>query len=228
MDAAATPADQSQPAAARVAGPTSDTFAAELSRQLAAEFKLEGDLQLELLRPWTAPTLAPAGDWQVALVEAPAVPASTMLIHCRLLSGGAVAGDWTLPVHAQVWRDAWITREPVAHAENFDPAKLDTRRVDLLREREALPASADEHESVFTHAISGGRLLTWHDLSRKALVHKGELVEVHVSEGALLITMKGQALENGARGDTITIRNLESQKNFPALVVEESRVQVRL
>jgi flagella basal body P-ring formation protein FlgA len=43
----------------------------------------------------------------------------------------------------------------------------------------------------------------------------------------LQITMKALALENGARGDTVTLRNPESQKNFAATVVDENRVQVR-
>jgi flagella basal body P-ring formation protein FlgA len=34
-------------------------------------------------------------------------------------------------------------------------------------------------------------------------------------------------MENGAQGDTVTVRNPESQKNFAAVVVDENRVQVR-
>ena len=46
-------------------------------------------------------------------------------------------------------------------------------------------------------------------------------------EGLLTITMKGLAMENGAQGDTVTIRNPESHKDFSALVVDENHVQVR-
>jgi flagella basal body P-ring formation protein FlgA len=39
--------------------------------------------------------------------------------------------------------------------------------------------------------------------------------------------MKALAMESGARGDTVTVRNPQSQKNFAAVVVDENRVQVR-
>ena len=39
--------------------------------------------------------------------------------------------------------------------------------------------------------------------------------------------VKALAMENGAQGDTVTVRNPESQKNFAAVVVDEKHVQVR-
>jgi flagella basal body P-ring formation protein FlgA len=39
--------------------------------------------------------------------------------------------------------------------------------------------------------------------------------------------MKALAMENGAQGDTVTVRNPVSQKNFAAVVVDENRAQVR-
>jgi flagella basal body P-ring formation protein FlgA len=39
--------------------------------------------------------------------------------------------------------------------------------------------------------------------------------------------MKALAMENGAQGDTVTLRNPVSRKDFSALVVDENRVQVR-
>jgi flagella basal body P-ring formation protein FlgA len=34
-------------------------------------------------------------------------------------------------------------------------------------------------------------------------------------------------MENGAQGDTVTVRNAESRKDFAAMVVSENRVQIR-
>ena len=59
-------------------------------------------------------------------------------------------------------------------------------------------------------------------------MRKGDLVEVSVNEGALSVTMKGLALESGAQGDIVTVRNPQSRKDFVAVVTHENRVQVRL
>ena len=70
-------------------------------------------------------------------------------------------------------------------------------------------------------------MLTWRDITRRPLVRKGNLVEVSAGDGQLLITMKALAMENGAQGDTVTVRNPVSRKDFAAMVVDENRVQVR-
>jgi flagella basal body P-ring formation protein FlgA len=99
--------------------------------------------------------------------------------------------------------------------------------VDAFRERDVLPASAGDSSFIFSRGIGAGRTLTWRDIVRRPLVKKGELVEVSASSGSLLVTMKALAMESGARGETISVRNPESQKNFAAIVVDEKRVQVR-
>ena len=53
------------------------------------------------------------------------------------------------------------------------------------------------------------------------------MVEVAAVDGPLVVTMKGMAMESGAKGETVTIRNPESRKDFAALVIAENRVQVR-
>ncbi|NBR60006.1 MAG: flagella basal body P-ring formation protein FlgA, partial [Opitutaceae bacterium] len=56
---------------------------------------------------------------------------------------------------------------------------------------------------------------------------KGDLIEVAAIDGQLQIIMRGLAMENGAAGDTVTVRNPESKRNFAAQVIAENRVQIR-
>jgi len=70
-------------------------------------------------------------------------------------------------------------------------------------------------------------MLTWRDITRRPLVKKGDIVEVSASTGLLVVTMKALAMESGAQGETVTVRNPESHKNFSAIVVDENRVKVR-
>ncbi|HYC72676.1 MAG TPA: flagellar basal body P-ring formation chaperone FlgA [Opitutaceae bacterium] len=201
-------------------------FIAAVTRELTAHFGLDGDLQLELLRPWAVPART-ARAWTIEIADYPAVAASAMLVRCRVLADGATVAEATLSLRASLWRDAWAVRTPVTPGATFDPVHLEARRVDLFRERDALPAAVGDAGFVFTRAVPAGRLLTWRDLARRPLVRKGDVVEVSASEGMLAITMKALALQNGARGEAVTVRNLESRKDFTAFVVDENRVQVR-
>lgn len=205
---------------------TPQDFTAALTRELASHFNLEGDLQLELLRAWTAPSVS-ATNWQVEVTEFPSIAASAMMVRCRVLADGANAGDLTVTLRAALWRDAWVTRQPVTTGSPFDPAALEARRIDLFRERDALPAAVGDQSYVFARGINTGRVVTWRDIARRPLVKKGDMVEVSAAEGTLSITMKAMALQSGAQGEAVTLRNLESRKDFTAFVVDENRVQVR-
>jgi len=205
---------------------TQEACTAALTRELTAHFNLEGELQLELLRAWTPPALA-AADWQVVITEFPSVAASAMMVRCRLVADGAAAGELTLTLRAALWRDAWVTRQPVTTGAIFDSALLESRRVDLFRERDALPAATGDQTFLFTRGINPGRVVTWRDIARRPLVRKGDMVEVSAAEGNLSITMKAIALQSGAQGEAVTLRNLESRKDFTAFVVDENHVQVR-
>jgi flagella basal body P-ring formation protein FlgA len=203
-----------------------ERLVAELVRDLTAHFKFEGDLQLELLRSWLAPART-ASAWQVSVLEYPATPSPSMLVRFRLFADGAPLTDLAVVVRASLWRDAWATRQPVAVGATFDPALLEARRVDVLREHDVLPAEAGDRSFVFTLSVPAGRMLTWRDISRRPLVRKGGLVEVSASDGLLLVTMKALAMQNGAQGETITVRNPESRRDFSATVIDENHVQVR-
>ncbi len=203
-----------------------ESFAAALSRDLAAHFNLEGDLQLEFLRPWSSPDRV-ASDWQIQVADYPSLPASSMLLRCRIIADGQLVGEFSLLLRASLWRDAWMARQPVANNATFEPSMLETRRVDFLRDRDSLPATVGDRSFIFVRGVQAGRFLTWRDIARRPLVRKGEVVEVSAAAGQLVLSMKGLAMQNGAHGEVVTIRNLDSKKDFSAFVVDENHVQVR-
>jgi flagella basal body P-ring formation protein FlgA len=199
---------------------------AGLTRQLTDRYQIEGDLQLDLLRAWNAPAVTGAAP-EVVVVESPTTLAPSLLVRVRLQNGTSSLGEYTVQVHCQIFRDVWITRNPVERGAPFDAGELDTRRVDVLRERDAMPAVQGDTTLRYARSISGGRLITWRDVARRALVRKGEVIDVTATDGALSITMKALAMENGSAGETVRVRNLESKKEFPVLVVSDARGQVR-
>ena len=216
---AAAPADAPAPLAR-------EEFLAAVTRDLAAHFNLGGELQLDLLRPWTPPRGAAAA-WTVSILEYPVAPSSAMLVRCRILAEHLPPADTSVVLRAAHWQDAWVTRTPLAMGAVFDSAQLELRRTDLFRERDVVPATVGGRDYVLTRSVAAGRVLTWRDLARRPLVRKGGVVEVSAAEGALLVTLKAVAMESGAQGDTVTVRNPDSHKNFAAVVIDENRVQVR-
>ncbi|HEX2860723.1 MAG TPA: hypothetical protein VHN79_03745, partial [Lacunisphaera sp.] len=137
-----------------------DAFVSAVTRELSTHFNLEGELQVELLRAWNPPQMV-AHDWQVTVTEYPAVAASAMLLRYRIVADGQVAAESTLPLRASLWCDVWIARQPLTYGATFDPAMLDTRRADLFRDRDALPAAVGDQGFIFARAVNPGRVVTW-------------------------------------------------------------------
>lgn len=205
---------------------SAETATAQLTQALQEHFRAEGELQLELLRPWTAPNVT-AREWQVQVAEFPASLASSILLRVRVLADGRVVSEQTHTARAALWREAWASKSPITAGTTFDVSSLETRRIDALRDRDALPAQIGDGSYIFNRGVSSARLLTWRDIARRPLVRKGETVEVSATDGQLVLTLKGIAQQNGAQGDAVTVRNPDSRKDFTAYVIDENRVQVR-
>lgn len=199
-----------------------------LSGLLKDHFTLEGDLAVELLllRPgWVATKTA--ADWQVQVTEYPAVAGSSMMVRFRPVADGQALSEQTAVLRANLWRDAWYAKEPVAFGTTFDPAQFEAKRVDFFRDREAVAVGMPAVAYVLARGVSAGRLLTWRDLAKRPLVRKGEIVEVSATDGRLVVNLKGLVMQNGGQGDFVTVRNPDSKKDFSAYVIDENRVQVR-
>jgi flagella basal body P-ring formation protein FlgA len=204
---------------------TSDQLLAAVAADLAGHFRLEGDLKLEALRAWKPPATT-ASNWSVIVTDYPTMPSTTMVVRCQVIGDGAVLDDTTLVLRAALWRDAWFARQPLESGAIFDPQSLDARRVDCLRERDALPTTDGDPSFIFSRQVPADQLLRWHDIVRRPLVRKGEIVDVIASEGMLCVTLRALALENGAAGELVVVRNIESRKDISAVVVADDQVKV--
>lgn len=213
-------------AASTPASLSAEQVVAELGRQLSDHYQVRGDLKVSLVRPWVAPAPV-AGGYELSVVDCPARFTSSLLVRVRLMNGDRSCGDAVLPVQVQLFRNVFVARALVERDASFDPAQLDVRRVDVLRERDAVATDECEGDFTYTTSVQPGRLLVWRDLTKRALVHKGEVIEVAAVDGTMTVTTQAIAMENGAAGDLIKVRNLTSRKDFSAYVVAEARAQVR-
>jgi flagella basal body P-ring formation protein FlgA len=204
-----------------------DQILLDLAHQLHGRFHLEGELDLEFASVWSPPECR-AREWKVTVVEFPAAATGAMLVRFRLCADGAPQPDATLMLRASLWRDAWFTQEPMPSGAELEVAQLESRRVDYFRARDAIPAVPFARDFVTIRPLPAGAMLSWRDVGNKPLVRKGEMVEVSAVQGMLHVAMKALALQSGARGEIVNVRNPESLKIIPAVVVSENCVAVRL
>jgi len=208
-----------------VAAVTAERILPQIRDQLAAQFRVDGELQVDLQRTWLPPT-TPATPWEIRVITPPTSLASQVIVRVRLVADQRNLGEWTLPVHVQHWLEVLVAREPVARGGVLGAAQFDLRRVDILREKDAVPATANLENLTVARPLAAGVVLSWHDLLRRPLVQRGERIEVVATDGTLTITMKGQAMQSGALGETILVRNPDSRRDFTATVSGENQARV--
>ncbi len=200
----------------------------QLADDLAAHYSPDGSLEVDLLRPWTAPVVTDGTAALVpSVVEYPETLASSMLVRVRYKQGERIVREDTLALRASLWNESMIAAAPIKRGDPVSLQAVTTRRVDVLRDRDALPMSAAGEDYVFSREIPAGRRISWRDVFRRPLVHRGQMVEVQAGSGSLLITIKALAMQDGARGETVRVRNLESKRDFAAKVTAENRAEVR-
>jgi flagella basal body P-ring formation protein FlgA len=207
---------------------TGDSLLEQLKKQLIEHYSVDGELKLELSRPWT-PVPLPADDVTVTIVDFCTDRLSnSVLVRCEALSGGQKVGQWQVGLSAQLWKEVWAASARLDRGQSLDRSMLSPLKVDILRERDTL-LTTDVDPSGFDveQSVAAGRPLGKHDVTERPLIRKNQIVEAVAHRGALAISMKAQALENGVASALIKMRNLESQKIFSAQVLDENRVEVQ-
>jgi flagella basal body P-ring formation protein FlgA len=222
------PVDAANAALAAIDSPLgSDQVLASLARDLHARFNLNGELQVDFANPWTPPSRF-AKNWRVSIVEYPSGAGASMVVRYRVFADSVALEETTVILHASLWRDAWFAREPMVSGATLEAPLVEARRIDCFRVRDGIPADTAQSDYILTRSVQAGAMVTWFDVGHRPLVRKGDIIEVSATEGLLHVSMKALALQNGALGDVVTVRNPESLKTIPALVVGESHVEIRL
>jgi flagellar basal body P-ring formation protein FlgA len=189
-----------------------------------------GQLELRLSRPWAAVSV-PDEPFNLNITDIPSsgVAASFITRFEIETSSGEHFGSWQAALQAKVWREAWVAHSPIQRGESARNADLIRERRDMLTCREPLAdLSSDDDSLEFIEPLPQGATVLARILRPRAVVHRGQSIAAVIQDGALMITLKVEALEDGAAGQFIRVRNPLSRRDLHAKVVDEQNVLVSL
>lgn len=186
-----------------------------------------GDLTLIPLRDY--PDLsAYSRPFVINLVQVPSrLSRGNVMLRYQVENEKGVLGEWSMPFRVHLYSEVWFPRGHLRRGDIATPSDFEIRQVDLLAEPDAVPASLESllrHE--YSRDIKPGQALVWRDLMERAMVRKGDVVEVTAVNGLLAITMRAVARQDGSDGDLIVLRNIDSAKEFSARVIGENRAEI--
>lgn len=191
--------------------------------------KDQGDLELDLTQPWEAPTV-PDEPLTVKILELPTAGVTRSFIaRFQLCTATEVVGTWETSFQAHIWRDVWVAHTDLQRGELLADADIVRDRRDILNAHEPLANfSPGDPTLQIAEEVSAGSILFAHDLKLRTVIHRGQLTDAVLQDGTLNITMKVQALEDGAPGQVIHARNPVSQHDVIGTVVDDHTIEISL
>ena len=198
-----------------------------LQNALQEHFRPAGELKLTILR--SLPDLSEHEEpFMLSIVNAPnRLTRNNSLVRFEVENANGIVGQFAIPFRPQVISPVWFVEAHLRKGDALERGDFERRHEDLLLEPDAVTSDWDtllRHE--YGRDVTPGKPLVWSDIRERSLVRKGEVVDVTMTKGLLGITMRAMARQDGANGDIITLRNMESSKDFAGRVVGVNRVNV--
>ena len=134
-----------------------------------------------------------------------------------------------LTVNVALYRELWQVDQQLKQGDLLDSAHL----VPTIRDIYSLNIVAIPRNELLegfelVRAVNAGSLLKWSDLRKQPAVRRNSLVDVFAQTGGITIRMRGRCMENGVIGEYVTVRNLETNREFNAHVLGTGLVKYEL
>lgn len=136
---------------------------------------------------------------------------------------------WTIYNSVQIksFKEVLILSKPANRNDIITPEHLgfETKEVSTLTQGYNLAAD-DALGKQLIRSLPAGTVLNNHHYTEAKLIKRGERVNIQAGKSGFNISMSGQALTDGARGQRINVKNLSSQRVIQATVSNPGEVQI--
>jgi flagella basal body P-ring formation protein FlgA len=183
--------------------------------------------ELSLTRPWT-PVNVPDGALTAEILEpSPNRITSTCILRFELRAAQKTIGTWQAPVQAHLWRQILVAHTFLHRGQLLREADFIRERRDLLTLREPLadlPAQAASYELAET--VPAGSPLTARAIRLKPVLSRGQMADAIIRDGALIVSLKVEVLEEGVPGQIVRMRNPQSRRELRGKVLDEQTIAI--
>lgn len=201
-----------------------------LTATLQQEYvKDKGQLELRLTQPWKTRTV-PDEPLTLKIIDLPTLGVTPQcIVRFELRAAHESLGIWQVPVQARVWREVWVAHSALQRGELVSDADITRERRDILSLREALAEFAAGDATLATaEPLQAGAPLLARSVKVRPVLHRGQIAEALIQDGTLSVSMKVEVLEDGAPGQIIRARNVQSRRDIRGKVLNEQTILLSL
>ena len=138
--------------------------------------------------------------------------------------------EWRIyvPVVVAAYGDVLVTQRPLPRGHRLSAADVRVEKRELSVFRRGFFSDIDKLSLLETkRAVGAGVALTPDKLASVKLVRNGELVQLVSASSQVQVAARGKALNDGAQGNTVRVRNLSSGRVVEGRVIGLGKVSVQ-
>jgi len=186
----------------------------------------EGELEMELIRPWK-PMLVPDGALEMRMLTKINYRTSQTSLRFQLMDGGVPFGVFSAAVKISLWKDAWVATRQITRGTLLPEAKLKKQRHNMIKVRQDLwGGNPSDGRFWFQENISPHRLIYDKAVVMKPVVRRGSLAKAIITNGPLLVSINVKVLEDGAPGEVVRVQNVRTRKEIIGEVIDEKTIKI--
>jgi flagellar basal body P-ring formation protein FlgA len=136
---------------------------------------------------------------------------------------------WNLHVPAtlSVFREVVTTTKSLSRSEVISKSDVNLQEMNIINLQHGYLENLDEVVGkIAAQPLRQGQILNPNALTLPYIIKKGELVKITANGNGISVLMQGAALENGALGYNIKVKNFTSNKTIEGLVIAAGTVKV--
>lgn len=201
-----------------------------LESMLVYEIDVDDQVSLASRSHWDPVKIKAGSSWDLTLTN-PFIPDARGRWYptIELFLDGISKLKRRLTVNVALYRELWQVDQQLKQGDLLDSAHL----VPTIRDIYSLNIVAIPRNELLegfelVRAVNAGSLLKWSDLRKQPAVRRNSLVDVFAQTGGITIRMRGRCMENGVIGEYVTVRNLETNREFNAHVLGTGLVKYEL
>ena len=186
--------------------------------------------EIRFTRPWI-PIQVPDGPPLRLEVIEPAFSriASTCIFRFELSAGDELLGSWQMPSQVRRWEEVLVASTMLMRGAPLAGAALVHERRDVMMLRNPLSElPADVVGFQLSETVPAGAPLTARAVQLKPVVFRGQTADAVVQDGAMMISLKVEVLQEGVPGQIVRVRNVQSRREFRGKVQDERTILVML
>ncbi len=153
-------------------------------------------------------------------------PVSYRRVTIKDLKGNIVK---TLPVNVRisVYQEVLVAADAISFNKSINDTNTKTEKREVSKYLDNVLTSLPK-DCVAGKNIAKGSILQKNSVKQKAIIEKNQNVDIVFQGNGVQITLKGKALKEGAKGETILVRSDKYNKTYSAIVDSQSKVTVRI